>query len=1030
MHRNKKYIWKMTAVVILFAVVLTGFRLQWMNTFNQTANEATQPLIVAGQLDLRDWDFSGGRPITLNGEWEFIPYEKVTEDSTRAPSENKQYITVPGDWSASLNPQDNSPYGYGSYRLRILVSSDRNLSYGMRIPSVRSASEVYVNGLFAGRSGQVADNERDYMARNVPYSTSSIRADGTGIIEIVLQAANYDDPRSSGLVRSIKFGYEEDVLAETQFSTTLQIIAGAIFIVHALFACILYVIGIRDKRLLYFSLAVIASAFANLMGGDEKVLFNFISMSYEGSFKLSFIVMITFGWAMVHCAKPQIEAVSKKFLWGYTALYVAAALTSLLLPLESLTFASTFSFSFVIVSAVITAGAFLFSKKEFNGGIWLALSIVALASHFWWWAYSLNTGMKVIHYPFDLIIAVVCFAGVWFKQYHQLHLDTEEFAAKLQQADKVKDEFLANTSHELRNPLHSILNMSQALLERERPSMQGRSVKDLETVLSVSRRMSVMVNDLLDFTHLKESKPQLQLHPCSLQAVAAGVIGMLDYMIEGKPVRMVNKIPNDFPPVMADEKRMIQILFNLLHNAVKFTHRGEITVQAFAKEGEAQIVIADTGVGMAEETIKTIFEPYVQGRNGEGGGFGLGLNISRKLVALHGSTLQVQSVVGEGTTFSFSVPLADLTLKKTEGKNQLFPSSSMAQLAASQIDDYSDSFSAAPSALVSESPRILVVDDDPVNLQVIETMLSAENYEVTTALSGEEALSLLDVKEWDLIISDVMMPQISGYELTKRIRKRFSVTELPILLLTARSRSTDIENGFLAGANDYVTKPVDALEFKSRVRALTRVKQAIHEKIQIEAAWLQAQIQPHFLFNALNTIMALSAIDSERMGNVLGAFSHLLRRKFQFENLNELSPLEEEIELIESYLLIEKERFADRLRVHWEIDEGAEITIPALTIQPLVENAIHHGIMKRERGGQLTIRVIHQELYTEITVEDDGVGMEEALVESLLDKTKVNRPSGIGLLNTDLRLKRQFGQGLQIKSAPDRGTTISFVIPH
>ena len=1015
----------MAIVVILFSVLITGFRFHWINTFNETGTDLT---IVNGELDLRDWDFSEGGAIPLNGEWEFYPYENITSASTAVNGGEKRYINVPGDWSSVLNPEDESPYGYGSYRLRILVDSDQNQTYSMHVPSVRSASSLYVNGLFAGKSGEVADNIEDSHAFNIPFSSSSIRADDDGLIEIVLQATNFEDPRSSGLVRSIKFGYEEKVLADTRLSIILQVMTAVIFVVHALFACILYMIGIRDRRLLYFALAIIASALTNLMGGDEKVLFHYIQMSYTGSYKFSFVVMITFGWAMMHCVKPQIQSISKLFLWIYNIISAGIIITVILLPLESLGFISLFSFTYVITSAALTTLALLFSKKEYRGGIWLALSTVALASHFGWWAYSMKTGLKVVYYPFDLIIAVICFAGVWFKQYHQMHLETNKLAIELQSADKVKDEFLANTSHELRNPLHSILNMSEAILEREQSSLQERSVKDLGTVLSVSRRMSTMVNELLDMARLKEGNIQLQLEPCSLQAITVGVKDMLDYMVEGKPVQIVNEIPTDLPYVMADEKRTIQIVFNLLHNAVKFTNEGEVTIQAHVQGNKVRMVMTDTGIGIEEKVIQTIFEPYEQGPDGEGAGFGLGLNISQKLVELHGSTLQVQSDLGEGSTFSFEMPLADLEAVK-DIEMKMKSSTALENGVITNADDYIASTLEGQIEFSQERPRILVVDDDPINLQVVETMLIGEKYDVKTVLSGEEALALLGVKEWDLVISDVMMPQMSGYDLTKRVRQRFTITELPILLLTARSEPKDIENGFLAGANDYVKKPVDALEFKSRVFALTSVKQTMQEKLHLEAAWLQAQIQPHFLFNALNTIMALSEIDMGRMQKVLEAFSHLLRAKFKFNNLNELVPLEDELELIKAYLHIEKERFGDRLSINWEVDEALQVDIPSLTIQPLVENAIRHGIMNRPEGGQLTIRISQEDSSIEITVEDNGVGIEEVVVEGLLKKTS-SRHTGIGLLNTDLRLKRQYGHGLQIKSTRGIGTEISFIIPH
>ena len=168
------------------------------------------------------------------------------------------------------------------------------------------------------------------------------------------------------------------------------------------------------------------------------------------------------------------------------------------------------------------------------------------------------------------------------------------------------------------------------------------------------------------------------------------------------------------------------------------------------------------------------------------------------------------------------------------------------------------------------------MDDDPINLQVLSTILPAEQYELETVTSGKAALARLNTKEWDLIITDVMMPHMSGYELTRSIREKYSISELPILLITARSQPEDIYTGFLAGANDYVTKPVDALELNVRVQCLTDLKDSISERLRMEAAWLQAQIQPHFLFNTINTIISLSEIDIDRMAILLDEFGYYL----------------------------------------------------------------------------------------------------------------------------------------------------------
>lgn len=675
----------------------------------------------------------------------------------------------------------------------------------------------------------------------------------------------------------------------------------------------------------------------------------------------------------------------------------------------------------------MTIFALLRSRQKIQGGIWLALAITAIASNYIWWAYAMGTGMKVVYYPFDLIMAIICLAGVWFRHYHQMYMEIEDLATRLQKADKEKDEFLANTSHELRNPLHSILNMSQGILEREGPSLQKESVKNIETVLSVSRRMSFMLNELLEMSRLKDGTPKLHRQPTSVQGISEGVIDMLQYMLEGKSTRIVNHIPSDFPAVMADENRATQIIFNLVHNAVKYTADGEITIHASTRNGTAYITVEDTGIGMDRETVRTIFESYRQGSDGESmmeGGFGLGLNISKKLVELHAGTMDVQSTPGVGSIFTFSMPLAHQEAVDTVAPVPI----THARLTEGMYDTQLEAaITTERTEIAADRPRMIVVDDDPVNLQVMETILSEVHYDVTSVLSGESALALLDEQEWDLIISDVMMPNMSGYELARIIRKRFAMSELPVLLLTAKSGPEDIQMGFSAGANDYVTKPIDSAELRSRVNALTEVKQSMRERLRMESAWLQAQIQPHFLFNTLNSIIALSEIDIERMQKLLNAFSDVLRSKFNFKNVDDFVTIDSELSLVRSYLHIQKERFGDRLHVVWEIDDNVSVMIPALSIQPLVENAIEHGIMKQANGGEITIRVIDHGAYAEISVEDDGVGINDDVLQHILEETPASK-SGVGLLNINLRLQRLYGEGLKVHSTPDIGTTISFTV--
>ncbi|OOC64071.1 hybrid sensor histidine kinase/response regulator [Paenibacillus ihbetae] len=1017
----------------LLLVILSGLRVLWMELLpNQM-----QVSIKNGQLDLRHWNAEDSGVLLLDGEWEFYPSEWLSERKQHgAGGPEPKLLQVPGQWEEALHREgeEGTPYGFGSYRLRILVNPDNNLNYSVRLPSVRTASEVYVNGRLLAKSGQVGETKEEYTAKNLPYSTS-FTADENGVIELVVQAANYVDSRSGGIARSVKFGSEEAVAQEMKLSVSMQTLGAVIFLMHSVYALILFLLGNREKRLLYFSLLTLCVTLPSVLSSDEKLFHQLFYIGSDWDFRLANATAILGCYALLQCTEHRELPYWRRVYPAYAAASLGtAAVTLFLAPHQIITLFPVYYLLGCVATVVAIAAIFKKVFKDIKNHLLQLLSMFALVHHFVWTLFWRESGLSITHYPFDLIISIGCLASVWFRDYFNMHAHTKEIAATLQRVNEHKDQFLANTSHEFKNPLHSILNMSQSVLSRERDVLQDRSIKELETVLSVGRRLTLILNDLMDGMSLREGNPRLQKKAVAIQPIVTGVMDMLQWNADMKSVQIVNQIPDDFPPVIADENRVIQVVFNLLHNAVKFTNDGMISVRARVENGKAYITIADTGIGMDEDLLERLFLPYEQASASETmveGGFGLGLSISKQLIELHGGTLEVSSALGKGSTFTFSLELAGVDVEKEEAHASFgtiaLQSMPVRDTAWTDMDQEHRGLPAEPAPLPGlgrHRPLLLVVDDDPVNLRVLEAILPPGEYDLTTATSGKEALALLDTKEWDLVITDIMMPQMSGYELTRRIRERFTLTELPILLLTARSQPNDIQSGFMAGANDYVTKPVEAIEIRSRIQALTTIKQTVREQLRLEAAWLQAQIQPHFLFNALNAITALSGIDLDKMRGLLEEFSHFLRSRFRFQDTDGLVPIEEELKMVRSYLYIEQVRFGERLQVVWEIDKHKPLKIPFLSIQPLVENAIRHGIMKRSCGGTVRIRISVRADDVAITVQDDGVGMDEAQLQQLLDRRAEH--AGVGLINTDLRLKRHFGTGLHIKSTLGEGTEVTF----
>lgn len=1047
-ERWHKYL-RWMGIVLVIAVII-GLHAVWFYSFATTKFGE----IRDGFLDLRQWDETSGDTLVLDGEWMFYPYSLIASEAAAKTVEAKP-INVPGSWEAIIG----SNFGYGSYRLTIRLDPNDKQTYAIYVPSVQSASQLYINGALAGSSGQPASKEADYRPYNVPYIAKAA-ADEHGMIDIVLEAANYIFQPNSGIELSLQFGEESVIVGRNSTSELMQQLVFTVFILHAVYAVHLYMMGIRKKQLLYLSLLLLI-VLLTLAGNGSKLIYEWLPLSYEADFRLKGALLALGGIVLlglsVHSSAKRLLVIAKRALMvtGFILLCYSALRTG------TVSFSTYIVFPLYVLSTLITSIIGIISSRSapIYRNLYMLFLLTALFSTVVWEYVQLFAGISTIFYPLDLIIAMFCISSLMFKSYLNAVHENKQLADKLQQEDKLKDQFLANTSHELRNPLHGILNLSQTVLEREKSWLDERSVHNLELVQSIGRRMNTLLGDLLDLSRLKEGGIQLFRSSVNVHQVVEKTMESLKYLLHGKAIFMVNEVPAQLKHVHADENRLAQILFNLLHNSIKFTVQGTIAVRADVKEGMLQLSVIDTGVGIESAKLDYIFGSYQQISNQDAAiaasGFGLGLSISKQLVELHGSKLQVRSTVGEGSTFFFSLPFAE------EGEQASNEAGHGAQAMLSDVANSCADNGAATAAGVSApaAPKrasdrvqhdrakqahhelaaeqcaakedyrinILAVDDEQINLQVLSNILSADhNIHLHCTTSPLEVLEKLADQSWDLIISDVMMPQMSGYALTGHIRETYDMNELPVLLLTARNQSLDVETGLLAGANDYIAKPVNAMELNARVRTLVRLKRSHRERMSMETAWLQAQIKPHFIVNTLNSIVALSTFDQDKMIELVNEFSEYLRASYNTYDTYKLISLKQELKLVRSYLSIQQKRFSGRLLVAWEVDEGIELMLPPLIVQSIVENAVTHGALSRSIGGNMSLTIQAQDQTVHFSIKDNGTGMSEQLIEAVLNGQNKN---GTGIYNTNLRLRRHYRTGLSIKSKPDFGTEVAFNIP-
>jgi len=426
------------------------------------------------------------------------------------------------------------------------------------------------------------------------------------------------------------------------------------------------------------------------------------------------------------------------------------------------------------------------------------------------------------------VLAVV--AALWLYIRGQRRKLAYERAAVARSAnlDRLKDTFLANTSHELKTPLNGIIGLAETLLVRD--DHDGETRRQLSLIASSGRRLQLLVEDILDFGSLQRGELVVQRQPLALAPIIAEVLASTRPLLEGKPVALVSRVDQDLPAVSVDGTRLRQILWNLVHNAVKFTDRGEIVITA-EHDGAAAVTVSvsDTGRGIPEEWHQRIFEPFAQTETGDQrshGGVGLGLSLTRRLVALLGGEIRLHSRPGEGAVFSFALPISDAA-PVAEAPESLFRSRAAHAIAMTE---------AAPVAgEAAGEHRILVVDDDGVNRLVIARMLQSAGYTIIEAGDGPAALERVARGGIDLILLDIMMPGMSGYEVCRELRRRFEPNDLPIIFVTAKERLTNLRAGFEAGCNDYLTKPVAHEELLARVQLhldLLSLNRALEDRVR------------------------------------------------------------------------------------------------------------------------------------------------------------------------------------------------------
>ena len=403
-------------------------------------------------------------------------------------------------------------------------------------------------------------------------------------------------------------------------------------------------------------------------------------------------------------------------------------------------------------------------------------------------------------------------------QHKQAQAQLKQTNEELARATRLKDEFLANMSHELRTPLNAILGMTEVLQEEVLGDINPQQQKALETVERSGSHLLELINDILDVSKIESGQMELDCTSVSIHHLCQSSLSFIKQQALKKRIQLEIKLPVTLPEVVVDERRIRQVLINLLNNAVKFTPSGgritlEVTfpvqnTEELSVKNPLQITIIDTGIGIPPEKMKKLFQPFVQidsALNRQYSGTGLGLALVKRIVELHGGEVKVTSAEGLGSCFTIVLPSVVSSFSSVE----------------QHIPSPLNTTYATPS---QDSPLILLAEDNEANIRTISSYLRAKHYRLLIAKNGEEAITLAESKTPDLIVMDIQMPKMDGLEAIKKIRQDPNLVHIPIVALTALAMSGDREQCLEAGASDYLSKPIKLKQLADSIQRLLALK--------------------------------------------------------------------------------------------------------------------------------------------------------------------------------------------------------------
>lgn len=742
--------------------------------------------IEDGFVDLTSVEFE--KTIPLDGEWEFYWNELIYQGGFEESDPN--FIEFPSLWNEHTIDGESLPNtGYATYRLRMVLPD--SLAFTLHVEDMYSAFSLYLNGELIAKNGKVATTREEYVPEWKPMFVPIENLRDTN--ELILHIANFDHSKG-GALEGIEIGTSA-FMADKEFRiVAYDLILTGCLLMGGLFFLGLYLFGRHDKSIFYFSLFCLAYSY-RIIGFGYYVFHSMFDLSWYITIRLEYIALFWsaffFGRFVYHLYPEE----GKRMIWdAISTTCIVFVCITIFFPVWIFTRLVEPFLLLLLVYMALTLYIYVRAKINKRPGAFYALisTGVVLLVFF----YTILTYLGVLE-----LVPSASFWGYILFFFSQSLILSYRFAYFLKKAKldaelaaQAKTDFLSTISHEIRTPLNGVVGISHLMLE-ENP--RADQVDNLTSLKYSAEHLTSLINDILDYNKLESGNFEFEEMDVDLRELAERIHQAYRAKALEKQVEMCLFFDERIVGgVLVDKTRLNQILNNLIDNAIKFTRKGNVTFRVIMVNSTNDSMtiryeIEDTGIGIPREKQQAIFERFTQASSSttrEFGGTGLGLSIIKRLLELQGTQINLKSEEGKGSVFYFEQ-------KYKKGSAHFVKPVTF-------DDDYLEHKLA--------NKRILLVEDNPMNVLVTEKFLRRWKMKMDIAENGKIALDKTFQNYYDIVLMDLQMPVMDGYEASHQIRN--SKNPVPIIALTASTLLHVQEKVFASGMNDYITKPFDPKE--------------------------------------------------------------------------------------------------------------------------------------------------------------------------------------------------------------------------